>query len=58
MADEEGQDKDALLEKVDAVLDCVQPVYKDENFDSLKQVRNTPCQYDTPIDLFDHLSRA
>ncbi len=30
---------DALLEKVDAVLDCVQPVYKDENFDSLKHVR-------------------
>jgi hypothetical protein len=38
MADEESPDKDALLEKVEAVLDCIQPVYKSENFDSLKQV--------------------
>jgi hypothetical protein len=41
MADDESPEKDALLEKVEAVLDCVQPVYKSENFDSLKQVRNT-----------------
>jgi hypothetical protein len=40
MKEDGSQDKDALLEKVDAVLDCVQPVYKSENFDSLKQVRN------------------
>ena len=29
---------DSLLSKVDAVLDTIQPVYKNENFDSLKQV--------------------
>jgi hypothetical protein len=27
-----------LLGKVDAVLECVQPIYRSENFDSLKQV--------------------
>ncbi len=29
---------DALLQKVDDVLDTIQPIYKSEKFDSLKQV--------------------
>lgn len=45
MADEDGQENDALLEKVDAVLDCIQPVYKDEKFDSLKQVSDQYSEF-------------
>ena len=30
-----------LLEKVDAVLEMIPPVYQSENFDSLKQVRDS-----------------
>ena len=34
-----GEDLD-LLQRVDSILDSIPPVYKNENFDSLKQVSN------------------